>query len=116
MEKDVLHRPALEALLALATSDVRWRSRAQLAAEAGVTPSTFSDAMSGRRNLSDEAISGLCSVLPGCTREALILPVLARPGDLETVRLVAELKRLRADTNRALDDIAGAIRERSNGG
>lgn len=119
MQKDILHRPALAALLTLATSDERWPSRSKLAADAGIVPSILSDALNPERNrgLSDAAIDSLCGVLPGCTREALILPVMARPGDVETVRLVAELRALRSDVNYRVDEVARAIRERNiNGG
>lgn len=112
---DLLHRPALELMLTLATSNQRWPSRAKLAAECGVTPSTFSNALNGSRGLSDEAVTALCEVVPGCTREALLLPVRARSGDVETARLVAEMKRLQTVTNHGLDDIARALRERSGG-
>lgn len=113
---DLLHRPALDMLLTLATSDVRWPSRARLAAACGVTPSTFSNALNGSRGLSEEAVEALCSVVPGCTREALLLPVRARSGDVETARLVAEMRRLQQVTGQGLDGIASALRERTLGG
>ncbi len=111
--KELLHRPALDALLTLATSDRRWRSRNQIASEASITPSTLSDALSGRqgRGLSDEALASLCDVL-GIDRDALVLPVLARSGDIETARLVAEVKRLREQVLQGTDVIFRALTER----
>lgn len=53
-------------------------------------------ALKGDRGLSEASLQALLDVMPeGVTREALILPVRARPGDLETVRIVSELRRLR---------------------
>jgi hypothetical protein len=112
MNKELLHRPALDLLLTLATSDVRWRSRSQLAAECGVVPSAFTDALKGRRGLSDDVVERMCAVVPGCTREALLVPVRARSGDIETARMTAEMRRLRDEVNRSLDDIAATLRER----
>ena len=69
--------------------------------------------------MSDETVDALCRELsagtktpPEVFRDALIVPVLARPGDLETVRLAAELKRLREDLNERVDEIAMAIAAR----
>lgn len=114
---ELLHRPALEMLLTLATSDVRWRSRAQLASDCGITPSTFSNALNPKteRGLSEAAIEALCREVPGCTRDALVLPVRARRGDLETARLLAEIKRKREADARWGDEILRALRERNGG-
>jgi hypothetical protein len=114
MERELLHRPALELLLTLATSNVRWPSRAKLASDCGVVPSTFTDALKGRegRGLSDDVAAKLCSVVPGCTREALLVPVRARSGDIETLRMKGSIDRMRADVNQGLDEIVTALRER----
>jgi len=93
---EFLHRPGLAAVVALATSPRRWSSKSQLCADAGITDSTLSMALKGDRGLSEASLQALLDVMPeGVTREALILPVRARPGDLETVRIVSELRRLR---------------------
>lgn len=112
MDKELLHRPTLEALLTLATSDVRWRSRGQLASDAGVTPATLSHALSGRRGLSDAAVQGLCSVIPGCTREALTVPWVARPGDLRTTDIEKRLRGVQDE----LTAMHRALRDYHNGG
>ena len=107
---------SLDALLTEATSPQRWRSRNHLAAECGFSPTALSLAVTGKRDLSDATLDALIEQT-GWRREALVVPVIARPGDLETRRLVAELKRLREDVSAAVlsgtDEVARAITARN---
>lgn len=112
-EPTLLHHVALDVLLAEATSHRRWRSRAELASECGFSPATFTHATKGNRGLSDMNLDALLDVT-GWPREALVLPVRARSGDLETARLLAEVKRLREYVVRGTDKIADAIRQRGD--
>lgn len=110
MTKDVLHRPALEAVLHLATSPNRWRSASQLASDCGFTPSTFSNALSGRRGLSPEARASLCEVL-GISPDALTVPWVARPGDLRT----SVIERRLLDVSNELADLTHEFRTYQRG-
>lgn len=110
---DILHRPALAALLDEATTHQRWRSRNAMASECGFSPSTLSLALSGQRPLPDHALESLIDCT-GWPREAVMVPAVARRGDLETARLLLEVKRLREQVLRGTDDIAEAIRERGD--
>lgn len=121
MDREILHRPALQALLTLATDEHprRWPTRQALAKDCGFTPSVLSSAVTGQRGMSDDSLNALCHVLaegtktpPDIFRQALVVPAIARPGDLETVRLAAELKRLRNDIHERVDEIAAAIKDR----
>lgn len=111
--KDLLHRPALAALLDEATTPQKWMSRRELARDCGFAPATFSMALKGERSLSEPALNALLEQT-GWPRDALIIPERARPGDLETARLTGELKRLREQMLRGTDEIARAIRERGD--
>lgn len=105
-------RAALDALLDEATSPQRWRSRNHLAQECGFSPTALSLAVTGKRDLSDATLDALIDCT-GWKREALVVPVVARPGDLETARLLTELRRLREDVSAAVltgtDGVAKAI-------
>lgn len=115
MDTFVSHQ-SLDALVAEATSPQRWRTRSQLASEWGYSPTTLSMACAGKRPLSPSALDDLLS-LTGWARGAVVLPAVARPGDLETVRLTNELRLLRERVSDALlrgtDEVAQAIRERT---
>lgn len=110
---EFLHRPALAAAVALATSPMRWASQSQLCGDAGITPSTLSMALKGDRGLSEAAVTALLSVMPDeVTRDAFILPVRARPGDLETQRIVAELRRKQDEDAEFYRAVLAALNER----
>lgn len=102
MDKTILHVEALRALIAVATSEQRWESQGALASDCGFTPATLSHVLSGRRGLSSDATKRLCTAL-GISQDALRLPALARPGDLETDRIAREVRTL---VNAACDLLA----------
>lgn len=107
MDKELLHRPALQAILTLATSEVRWPSRASLASECGFAPATFSHALRGDRGLSDEALDSMSQVMGIDARAALVLPWVAQPGDLRTEVLSSRLRSVQdelTDLHRAFRD------------
>lgn len=118
MQTLISHR-TLDALVTEATSPQRWRTRAQLASEWGYSTTTLSLACSGKRPLSDKALDDLLALTGWPGEGGLILPVRARPGDLETVRLTTELRLLREQVSdvllRGTDNVAQAIRERNGG-
>ncbi|HEY7822668.1 MAG TPA: hypothetical protein VIG24_07550 [Acidimicrobiia bacterium] len=110
---DLLWRPGLEALIDEATQDARWRSRNHLAGECGIHPTSLSLALSGKRPLSDAALDALVEGTKW-GRDILLIPAQARRGDLESVRITTELKRLRDEVNRRTSEIAEAIRMRGD--
>lgn len=113
-QRDLLNRDALDALLTVATSERRWASRSQFAASAGVSRATIWNALDGRRGLSDQIQQAICEQL-GVPVEAITVPPRARPGDLETVRLLNEIKSLRSELNRRLDELHGSLLSRNGG-
>ena len=101
MTKNLLHVPALNALIAVALSPRQWESANQIASDAGVTPATLSHARSGRRQLSPTVLDSLTKVLADSVpddkvtaqlfRDALVLPERAKPGDVRVQELIAAL-------------------------
>lgn len=91
MADRLLHTSALDALLTVATGSRRWGSRNQLASEAGVHPSTLSNAVRGRRSLPDGAAEAIAEVL-GVSPEALWVPLPASDPDW---RVAEELRQMR---------------------
>lgn len=110
MTKQLLHRPALRAILDVATGPRRWRSHAQIATDSGFAPSTLSGALNGHRGLSDETLTALCAEL-GIDPDALLVPWVARPGDLRSDEIVRQLHA----TQDALTDLHRAVIAHRNG-
>lgn len=115
---DFFHAQVFDALVREATSAQRWLSRGHLADELGVTPSTLSMATSGSRAWPASRVDELERVT-GWSRDLLWLPQVSRPGDLESARLLTEVRRLREQVSdvllRGTDEVAQAIRERNGG-
>lgn len=111
---DILHREALAALLDEATRPQRWGSRAELARDCGFAPATFTHAINGSRGLSKGALAALTEQT-GWTEDVLHVPSLARPGDLETRRLLTALERLRTSVVSELDQLHRDITSRNGG-
>lgn len=100
MNRPVLHPPALKALVALSFAAPRWRNQSELAAYCGFVPSVVSNAIAGRRGLSDDSLDALTKAMadvtgeePAVFRDAVMLPWRAMPADARTNEVVRELRR-----------------------
>lgn len=103
-----LHRPALIALLDIATSEHKlWTSQSALAADCGIAAPTLSYARKGERGLSDAVLDSLTEGFsrqtgtdPQVFRDALVLPTKAVSGDVRSAELVRELKAMQNELTR----------------
>lgn len=111
MDTTFTHTPAVAALVGLATSSDRWPSQSRLASDLGISSAALSLAVNGQRPIPGAAVAAMVELFPRFTPEAVLLPVRARPAELESKRLYAEVRRLREQVLRGTDEIAAAIRE-----